>query len=489
MRNVFFALLVLLGCASAAGAGTFRPAAVDGVKNEYLVVLNDGVAHSSKRLVAGVPAVAELAHELAARHGGAVGTVWENALHGFVFHATEREARALARDPRVLSVEQDARHPAPVSSPAYDCNTGSNLNSRPMPTTSPQTIVCSDPDPAHDTTGVGQPPSCIDNWGLDRIDQTSGARNGSYIFDRTGRDASTTVYVLVIDSGLYSAHPEFLDAAGHSRVWFGYNATTSGTSSDTHEALTNGHGTAVSGVIAARTYGVAKNVLITPVRVIDENFATDQWLINGLDWVAGFGGRPAVANLSGRNDSSIYSLTIQNAIRGVINAGIPLVQAAGNQSYFNDPNHPNDVKNACDYTFKGSVPGIIVAGGMDDHDQRWVMKATDPGFACGRNASGNLTGDCGSNVGPCVDIWAPAADILSTSFRGGYCRLSGTSLAAPFVTGTIALYLQAHPTATPAQVLTALRAGATSGVLDANPSSFNYIGTGSPNLLLYSRIP
>lgn len=59
--------------------------------------------------------------------------------------------------------------------------------------------------------------------------------------------------------------------------------------------------------------------------------------------------------------------------------------------------------------------------------------------------------------------------------------MSGTSMAAPHVTGTVALYLTANPGATPAQVQSALADNATSGVVK-NP------GNGSPNKLLYDRI-
>src|SRR5262249_21756938 len=98
--------------------------------------------------------------------------------------------------------------------------------------------------------------------------------------------------------------------------------------------------------------------------------------------------------------------------------------------------------------------------------------------------------DCGSNVGACVDLWAPASHIVSASKQGTnlYCRLSGTSMAAPHLSGAIALYLQAHPAASIPELVNALRAGGTWGALRATPADPHWIGPGSDNLLLFSRV-
>ncbi|HEX8348095.1 MAG TPA: S8 family serine peptidase [Actinoplanes sp.] len=85
-----------------------------------------------------------------------------------------------------------------------------------------------------------------------------------------------------------------------------------------------------------------------------------------------------------------------------------------------------------------------------------------------------------SNYGPCVDLFAPGTDITSaghTSDTAEERGWSGTSMAAPHVTGYLARYLEAHPTATLAQAKAAVLGSATAGVLMR-------IGEGSPNLLL-----
>ena len=113
----------------------------------------------------------------------------------------------------------------------------------------------------------------------------------------------------------------------------------------------------------------------------------------------------------------------------VIDAGIPVV-AAGNEA--NDPFEDPD---AC-----FSSPGEV-------HDAITVAASTK---------SGNRAEF--SNYGHCVDIFAPGKSVLSASTGSGSATavMSGTSMAAPHVTGGVARYLQGHPSASPAQVRTAL---------------------------------
>ena len=85
-----------------------------------------------------------------------------------------------------------------------------------------------------------------------------------------------------------------------------------------------------------------------------------------------------------------------------------------------------------------------------------------------------------SNYGEGVDLYAPGVDIESDAPTGGTAVKSGTSMAAPHVTGTAALYLQRHPAATPAAVEAGIVASATQGKLGS-------LGPGSPNLLLYVK--
>lgn len=87
-----------------------------------------------------------------------------------------------------------------------------------------------------------------------------------------------------------------------------------------------------------------------------------------------------------------------------------------------------------------------------------------------------------SNVGQCVDIWAPGSRIASADYRNnaGYRFLDGTSMATPHVAGAAALYLQKYPSASPAQVL--------QGLLRASVKRNLYPGTTTSLLQAYNNV-
>ncbi len=86
-----------------------------------------------------------------------------------------------------------------------------------------------------------------------------------------------------------------------------------------------------------------------------------------------------------------------------------------------------------------------------------------------------------SNYGTALDLFAPGQNIWSTSINNGYKQMSGTSMAAPHVAGTAAIYLQYYPHATPAQVHNVI-------VNTANRNLLRNIGKGSPNRFLDSTM-
>ena len=170
-------------------------------------------------------------------------------------------------------------------------------------------------------------------------------------------------------------------------------------------------------------------------------------IIAGIDWVTQNGKKPAVVNVSLGGTGT--NTALENAVRRSINSGFTYVLSGGNSGV-----------DACGET-PGRTPEAITVGASDRTDTRSVW----------------IGGT--SNFGPCLDIWAPGSDIVSASNRSdtGTRSTGGTSMAAPHVAGAAALYLSAHPDATPAQVREALVGAAT-------PDKLTDIKAGSPNLLL-----
>jgi subtilisin family serine protease len=272
------------------------------------------------------------------------------------------------------------------------------------------------------------PPS----WGLDRIDQRAPARSRSYTYARS----ASNVRAYIIDTGIRVDHRDFGGRASNGWDFVDNDRVANDC---------NGHGTHVAGTVGGSAYGVAKGVKLVAVRVLDcRGSGRISKVIAGIDWVTRHAIKPAVANLSlGAGASS----ALDEAVRASIASGVTYAVAAGN-------NHTN----ACS-TSPARVITAITVGASGSNDRRASF----------------------SNYGPCLDLFAPGVNIISTGkgSRTARAMYSGTSMAAPHVAGAAAEVLALHPRYTPQQVRDALVAGSTLGRV-ANR------GTGSPNRLLYS---
>ncbi len=274
------------------------------------------------------------------------------------------------------------------------------------------------------------PPS----WGLDRIDQRNLPLNQSYSYGNDG----TGVTVYIIDTGIRFDHQEYV-----GRATSGYDFIDN----DTYAYDCDGHGTHVAGTVGGTTVGVAKNVALKAVRVLNcQGSGSYSTVIAGVDWVRYNHATPAVANMSlGGGGSTALDQAVANAVA----SGVTFVVSAGNSN-----------ASACNYS-PARAPSAITVGSTTSSDSRSSF----------------------SNYGSCVDIFAPGSGIYSSTMNttSSYASWSGTSMASPHVAGVAALYLSANPGASPAQVTAAIVNGATNGVI-VNA------GTGSPNKLLYSLI-
>ena len=253
-------------------------------------------------------------------------------------------------------------------------------------------------------------------WGIDRVDADISSTQAG---DGSGAVGNINAYI--IDTGIDTAHAD-LDVVGHVKF-------ASGPNSDCH-----GHGTHVAGTVAASdndldAVGVAPGLRLTGVKVLGcSGSGSTSGVIKGVDWVTANAVKPAIANLSLGGGAST---ALDNAVKASANSGVFYSVAAGNSG-----------ANAC-----ASSPAR--AG---THDGVMTTAATD---------SSDLEASF-SNFGSCVDIWAPGVSILSTKRGGGTTTFSGTSMAAPHVGGTGALYLSSNTGASAAAVEGQLKADAVS---------------------------
>ena len=335
--------------------------------------------------------VSGAASRIASTHGGKVARLYHSAIKGSLLQLPDARAAALAREFGVISVEQN------------------------------QTVSIA-------TTQSGA------TWGIDRIDQRALPLSGTYVYNADG--SGVTVYI--IDTGINFTHAEY-----NGRAFSGIDEVTSGGTA----ADCNGHGSHVAGTVGGTTYGVAKNVKLVAVRVLDcAGSGSTAGVIAGIDWVTSQkNANPSVPSAANMSLGGGLSSTLNQAVANSTAAGVVYGVAAGNST-----------ANACNSS-PSSEPSAITVGATDIND----------GFATF------------SNFGSCVDINAPGVNITSAWYTSNTATntISGTSMATPHVVGAIALYLQVNPTATAAQVDAALK---------SNASTIPSVPAGTTNKLLYS---
>ena len=352
------------------------------IPNQYIVVLKDEQV--------GRADVRATAEALARPQGGRVIHHYEHALRGFAVAISATGAAALARNPRVRYVEQDS----------VMVTVATQLNA---------------------------------TWGLDRIDQRDLPLDGAY----TDNGTAPNVHAYIIDTGIRPTHTEF----GGRVSTIGFTAISDG--NGTNDCY--GHGTHVAATVGGASYGVAKDVTLHAVRVLNcSGSGSNSGVIAGVNWVTANHVSPAVANMSLGGGAST---ALDDAVRNSIASGVTYAIAAGNSN-----------ANACDSS-PARVSQALTVGSSTSSDARSSF----------------------SNYGTCVDLFAPGSSIRSAWYTDDTATntTSGTSMASPHVAGAAALYLASDPSASPSTVHVAV-------VNNASVNKLTTIRTGSPNRLLYS---
>jgi subtilisin family serine protease len=274
----------------------------------------------------------------------------------------------------------------------------------------------------------------VSSWGLDRLDQATATLDRSYSYPDS---AGAGVRVYVMDTGVLGTLPGF-----GGRVLTGFDALAGIRTPHQANRDCNGHGTAVAGIVASATYGVAKSATIVPVRVADcKGGVSPDAVLKGIDWIAKNHPRgvPGVVNMS---IAVSKSKTVDDAITRLYKLGLVSVVSAGNQN-----------ADACQISPAGASLALTV-GSTNMNDQR----------------TNN------SNFGECVSMYAPGGLITTEGVNGLPSTRSGTSMSAPHVAGAIALYLSKNPKATaPATIWEITRNGLGGVVIDAKSVKGNVL--------------
>jgi subtilisin family serine protease len=250
------------------------------------------------------------------------------------------------------------------------------------------------------------------------------------------------VIVAVLDTGVDPSHPLL---QGH--VLAGWNAfEDSGDTMDSGNGVDDngngytdemtGHGTHVAGIVAQ----VAPGAAILPVKVLDSDGNGDAFfLAAGIYYALDHGARVINLSLGSTYDARV----IEDAVGVAANAGVVVVAAIGNADRTQPVEYP------------AADRGVVAVAATNAEDRKASF----------------------SNYGPVVDLAAPGERITSAFAGGGEATWSGTSMAAPFVSGAAALLVDANPKRNGAAIASRLRATA-ADIDPLNPVYAHELGKG-----------
>jgi subtilisin len=412
-------VVVLAGSASVA-AGSGEPEG----RSRYIVVLADGAD----------PTAAAAKHQR--KYAVDVEQRYWHALKGYTASVADSAVEELRSDPDVRFVAEDA------------------------------VLAAAAPTPG------GCPPACALPTGVNRIDgelSSAASGNGAGVVD---------VDVAILDSGVDASQAELNVAGGVNCVGDGL-----GTTVDPGKLP---HGTFAGGIIGAMDdgagiVGIAPGARLWSVRVLEPKKGTAfiSWLICGVDWVtatrtdSNLSNDIEVANMSiggpGADDGNCGNTNgdpLHLAICTSVAAGVHYVVSAGNEAADVATKRPaayDEVLNVTSMTDFDGLPGGL--GPRPKSQPTWTCGyGSDDGPSSFSNFA-SLPGDQAHTVA------APGDCIYSTGVGTEYLVRSGTSFAAPHVSGVVALCVAAGPCSglNPAQVVTKI-VGDAASYNNANPS-------------------
>jgi subtilisin family serine protease len=268
-------------------------------------------------------------------------------------------------------------------------------------------------------------PMLADQWALNDP-QVIGAQ------EAWTQSQGSGVLVAIIDSGVQLDHPDLaanlwvnpgeVAANGKDDDGNGFVDDVNGASMFTNDGNVSddeGHGTHVAGIVAARAddgiggVGVAPKARIMAVKVLDANRSGNSTLLaRGIRYAVDMGAR--ILNTSINGDSTTADLTA--ALHYATEKGATVVASAGNNS--------RNIDLSPSYPASSPEPSVLSVTASND--------------------LGNLVAFANTGLSS-VDLAAPGQMILSTARGSGYENRSGTSMAAPYVSGSLALLASARP--------------------------------------------
>ena len=282
-------------------------------------------------------------------------------------------------------------------------------------------------------------------WGLYDPDYPEVTIEAEPAWDLT--TGSSSIIIANVDTGVMTDHEDLW-----AKIVPGRNVITGAPDPD-NPYDDHGHGTFTAGVSAAMTdnivgvAGVSWGAKIMPIKALDaDGYGTEADAAAGIVWAADHGAKIINMSFGGYDDVPAEL----DAVNYAAAKGCILVGASGNDG-------------SSQPFFPAAYDQVIAVGATNEYGQRCT--AAD-------------WGEGGSNYGSYLDVVAPGNNILSTYGDGSYTMASGTSAAAPFVSGIAALVWSYHPDWTRAQVIEQIK----TTCRDVSPAGWDqYTGWGIAN--------